>query len=192
MNRIFVNKLICFSFLCISFFEANAQQKNVLIAYYSSGGRTKDMAEAVRKGVASKGHLNIKLLPVKEVMINDLLKADAIIIGSPVQNANPAPEVLEFIRKWPFEGQPFKDKLGAVFVTAGGFSAGEELVQTSLLQAMLIYGMIVVGGPDWKSAFGASAIHDEDKYMSKQPDPYFLEKGFKLGERVAELVQRFH
>jgi len=83
-----------------------------------------------------------------------------------------------------------KNKLGAVFVTAGGLSSGEELVQSSLLHAMLVYGMIVMGGDDWKSSFGASGIHEEGKYQSKEIDNYFLDKGFRLGKRMAEVLTK--
>jgi multimeric flavodoxin WrbA len=50
------------------------------------------------------------------------------------------------MNRWPFEGTPLKDKIGAAFVSAGGISAGEELTQLSILHSMLIFGMIVVGG----------------------------------------------
>jgi NAD(P)H dehydrogenase (quinone) len=129
--------------------------------------------------------------PVAETTNQDVLAADAIILGSPVYNANPAPEVLKFIQGWPFEKTPLHDKIGAVFVTAGGISSGEELVQNALQNAMLIFGMVVVGGGEWTTPFGASAINEELKgYLDG--DELFSKKGEQLGRRVRDAVLRWN
>ncbi|MEY3151644.1 MAG: hypothetical protein RLZZ333_241 [Bacteroidota bacterium] len=172
--------------------QSIGQTKSVLIAYHSVNGHTAQMAKAIQKGIVESSDIKVIMKPANEVSTQELLDASAIIIGSPVYNANPSPEILSFIKSWPFEGQPLKNKLGAVFVTAGGLSSGEELVQSSLLHAMMVYGMIVIGGDDWKSSFGASGIHEEGKYQSKELDTYFLDKGFHLGKRVADVLKKIH
>jgi NAD(P)H dehydrogenase (quinone) len=172
--------------------QSIGQTKSVLIAYHSVNGHTAQMAKAIQKGIVESSDIKVIMKPANEVSTQELLDASAIIIGSPVYNANPSPEILSFIKSWPFEGQPLKNKLGAVFVTAGGVSSGEELVQSSLLHAMMVYGMIVIGGDDWKSSFGASGIHQEDKYNSKELDPYFLDKGYQLGKRLMEVLKKMH
>ena len=121
------------------------QRPSVLIAYYSRGGHTRAMAEAVAKGARSVREVDVKLLTIAETTNKEVLAADAIIVGSPVYNANVAPEVSSFLNRWPFEGSPLRDKLGAAFVTGGGISAGEELAQLTILHSMLLFGMIVVG-----------------------------------------------
>jgi len=149
------------------------------------------MASEVVKGVRSIKNVECILKSIEETTTEDLLMADAIILGSPVYNANAAPEVLDFIRKWPFQNQPLKDKLGAVFVSSGGISAGEELVQVNLLHAMMVFGMVVMGGEEWNAAFGASAITEEppfDMKKSEKIDPRFLKKGYGLGKRIAGWV----
>jgi NAD(P)H dehydrogenase (quinone) len=179
----------------LSFVTCVQAQKNkkVLITYYSKTNATHLMANAVAKGVESNKEVQLIFKSIEQTSQEDLLQADAIILGSPVYNANAAPEVLDFIRKWPFENKALKDKVGAVFVTAGGISAGEELVQVNLLHAMMIYGMVVMGGDEWTAAFGASAITHENPFevdKTKNIDPIFLNKGFALGKRVAEWVKR--
>lgn len=168
---------------------------NVLIVYYSAQGHTQALAEAVAKGARSVDGVNVVLKTVAETTTPDLLAADAIILGSPVYNANVAPEMQQFVNRWPFEGAPLRDKIGAAFVTAGGFSAGEELVQMNILHAMLIFGMIVVGGPDWQQPFGASGIVSEKPFETEMQmgkvDEQFLKKGEALGKRVAELARRW-
>ncbi|MCP5103459.1 MAG: flavodoxin family protein [bacterium] len=169
-----------------------AAPKKILVVYYSMTGNTEQMAEAAALGAKSVEGINVKLLPVKKAKIADVLEADGIILGTPVHNANIALPMMKFINSWPFEGAPLRNKIGAAFVTAGGISAGEELTQLNILHTMMLYGMIVVGGNDWKSAFGASAITEEppldSKLKQKKVDRYFLEKARGLGKRTAEVV----
>ncbi len=168
-------------------------QPQVLVTYYSREGHTKAMAEAVARGATQIKGTQVKLLPVSEVKTEDLLKADAIVVGSPVYNANVSPEISSFFASWPFEGAPLKDKIGAAFATGGGISAGEELTQLSILHSMLIFGMVVVGGPNWEQPFGASAITGEKPFSSETKgavDAKFLDKGEALGKRVATIAKR--
>lgn len=170
-----------------------ADDPEILVAYYSETGHTEALAESVVAGARSVDGVAVHLKPVGEATPADAQSADAVILGSPVYNANVAPPVMEFVNQWPLEGAPMKNTLGAAFVTGGGLSAGEELVQMQLLQAMLIFGMIVVGGPEWTQAFGASAITEEPPFDDPPDDsviaPDFADKGEALGERVARLAR---
>lgn len=171
-------------FLSIAGYSQNSP--SVLITYYSASGSTKKMAEAIYEGAKSVEGVQVKLLPVSEVKSQDLMEATAVIVGSPVYNSNPAPQVLEFLNSWPFDGRPMKDKLGAAFATGGGISIGEEGVMLDILRAMLIHGMIVMGGEEVESAFGASAITGEGPFGKEKVDDLFLKKGAGLGKRVAQ------
>ncbi|SHN35630.1 NAD(P)H dehydrogenase (quinone) [Cyclobacterium lianum] len=161
---------------------------SILIAYYSGSGNTKAMAEAVARGVEQVENVSYTIKCVNEVSGEEVLNASAIILGSPVYNANIAPQVQEFINSWPFEGRPLKNKIGAVFVTGGGFSLGEESVMFGMIRAMLVHGMLIIGGAETEAAFGASAITGEGDFAGKEVDPLFLKKAEGLGKRVAELV----
>lgn len=149
------------------------------------------MAHAVADGASSVGGVTVWVRKTDEVTEKELLEADAIIVGSPVYNANVSPEVSRFIASWPFEGQPLKNKIGGAFVTGGGISAGEEIVQMNILQSMLVFGMIVAGGPEWTQPFGASAITGERPFDSEFVGEPFLGKGRKLGQRIAEITKTF-
>ena len=166
-------------------------QVNVLIVYDSQTGNTGLMAKAVADGAESVEGVEVLKQKTSETTDDDLMRANAIIVGSPVYNANVTPEVSRFIASWPFEDQPLKDKIGAAFVTAGGISAGEEIVQMNILQSMLVFGMIAVGGPEWTQPFGASAITGEYPFDG-EPARQFLDKGYQLGERVAKLAVRMN
>jgi len=187
-----------FSLIIILFlfglFDALGQPVHVLIAYHSETGNTEAMANAVAEGARTVNEVTVTLKPVSEVTASDLLDADAIIVGSPVYNANVSPEISAFIASWPFEGEPLKDKIGAAFVSAGGISAGEEIVQMNILQSMLVFGMVVVGGPDWKQPFGASSVTSEMPFTTtsaEETEDLFLRKGHSLGARVAAITVRF-
>jgi NAD(P)H dehydrogenase (quinone) len=170
----------------------------VLVVFYSQSGNTEKLARAVAEGARSVDGVEVELKRVGETSERDVLAADAIVLGSPVYNANVAPAVQEFINGWPFRDAPLRDKVGAAFVTAGAISAGEEIVQMNILHSMLVFGMIVVGGPTWRQAFGASAIVAEDPAHGSDgaeerraaSEAYFHDKGKALGARVAELAVR--
>jgi NAD(P)H dehydrogenase (quinone) len=185
-------ELLLFLFLLFPQAVVGQERAFVLVVYHSVEGKTRQMAEAVAEGAKRVQHVRVKLTTVSEATEEDVLKADAIIVGSPVYNANVAPAVQEFINRWPFQNAPLRDKIGAAFTTGGGISAGEELVQLNLLHSMLIFGLIVVGGPDWKSAFGASAVTAEEPFEVRDQNvsEQFLKKGRALGERVALLAAK--
>jgi NAD(P)H dehydrogenase (quinone) len=180
--------LLSFLFLSLPFLGHGQGQPTVLIAYYSQSGNTKTLAHAVEEGAKSVAGVRVFLLPIDQVSNKEVLEADAIVVGSPVYNANVAPEVQRFINSWPFEGRPLKNKLGAAFVTGGGISIGEELVQLNLLHSMLIQGMLVMGGEETEAAFGASAITGEVPFQTGKVEEQFLAKARGLGKRVAEIA----
>jgi NAD(P)H dehydrogenase (quinone) len=175
-------------FLSLPFLGHGQGQPTVLIAYFSQSGNTKTLAHAVEEGAKSVAGVRVLLLPIDQVSNKEVLEADAIVVGSPVYNANVAPEVQKFINSWPFEGRPLKNKLGAAFVTGGGISIGEELVQLNLLHSMLIQGMLVMGGEETEAAFGASAITGEAPFQTGKVEEQFLAKARGLGKRVAEMA----
>jgi NAD(P)H dehydrogenase (quinone) len=183
-------------FLFLSFLAGTSvfsQTKTVvLVVFYSEQGHTKEMAEAVAGGAAKEADVTVVLKSVKDATTKDVLAADAIIVGSPVFNGAVAPQVQEFINSWPFKNAPLKDKIGAAFATGGGISSGEEFVQMGILRSMMIFGMIVAGGPDWTTAFGASAVTGEAPFESQNMTlrPQFAKKGELLGQRIAQLARR--
>lgn len=166
--------------------------QHVLIVYYSETGHTARLADAVAAGARGVEGSDVRLLSVDSVSHADITWADALIVGSPVHAANVSAPILKFLGSLPFDGR-MRDKVGAAFVTAGGMSAGEETVQLAILRAMLVYNMIIVGGPSWTEAFGASAVTGEppfaDTAATPSIDSIFVEKGSKLGERVAAVAK---
>ncbi len=184
-------RILSILFMCLIPTTLLAQR--ILVTYYTQSGHTKAMAEAVANGATSLPGTEVRLLTTDSTSSDDLLWADAIIVGSPVHAANVPAPIAEAISRWPWPDK-LKDKIGAAFVTGGGISAGEELTQLNLIHTFLIYGMIVVGGPTWDQAFGASAITEERPFAHENDagavDAQFLTKAEALGMRVAKVAKR--
>jgi len=164
----------------------------VLVAYSSQSGHTRVMAESVAAGARAVAGTLVTLAPVDSIDAAQLRAAHAVVVGSPVHNANVAVPVLAFMGRWPFP-DGMRDKVGAAFVTGGGISSGEEEVQAAILRVMLMYGMIVVGGPDWSQGLGAFAVTGEAPWDTLPPGQVagrFLQKAVRLGTRVATVTRQ--
>jgi len=155
----------------------------VLILYYTKSGNTKKLAEEVAKGVQEVKDVTCVLKPVSEVTGEDFLMSDGIIAGSPVYFGTMAAEMKEIFDKFIGLRKQMEDKIGAAFATSGDPSGGKETTIFSILQAMLIYGMIIVGDPlDATGHYGIAC--------TGAPDKQTCLNAAKLGKRVASLVKR--
>jgi len=117
-----------------------------LIVYYSRTGTTKKMAELIAEEARSAG-LEIDLLSVSEVKPEQLLDYEGIIMGSPTYYGTLAAELKELLdRSISFHGK-LDGKIGAAFSSAANIAGGNESTILSILEAMLIHGMIIQGDP---------------------------------------------
>ncbi|MBD3246642.1 MAG: flavodoxin family protein [Candidatus Omnitrophica bacterium] len=132
----------------------------ILISYYSRGGHTKQMAELIREGL-QKEKVETDLLPVDQVEPEDLLKYDGIIVGSPTYYGVCAAEIKAlFDKSVAFHGK-LDGKLGGAFSSAANVGGGNETTVLSILQMMLIHGMVVQG--DWKGDhYGPVSVGEVD------------------------------
>ncbi len=55
----------------------------ILIVYHSQTGNTRQMAEAVARGVGSVDHVMSLLKPAHLTTLDDLLSCSGLVIGSP-------------------------------------------------------------------------------------------------------------
>ena len=56
-------------------------EPSVLIAYHSLSGNTETMAKAIYEGVSSVEGVNVKIMKIKDIQKEEILSADAIIVG---------------------------------------------------------------------------------------------------------------
>ena len=155
----------------------------VLVLYYSRTGNTKKLAQEIAKGVQKVEGVKCVVKSASEVTKEDFLSSDGIIAGSPVYFGTMAAELKEIFDKFVGIRDEMEDKIGAAFATAGDASGGKETTMISIIQAMLIYGMIVVGDPlDATGHYGVACLGYPDKETASN--------AMKLGERVALLVKK--
>jgi len=159
----------------------------VLVTYHSATGNTEKMAQGVADGARAVAGTSVVLKRVGEVAANDLLSADAVIVGSPVYFGNMSGEVKTFFDNWTLKFDLFRDrkmrnKVGAAFATGGGISSGKEVTILTILGAMLLNQMIAVSGG---GGFGASATTGPE---SPGIDEKKLADARDLGKRVAEVA----
>ena len=155
----------------------------VLVTYYSSTGHTKKLAEEIASGVRAVDGIRCVVKPAAQVTKDDFLAADGIIAGSPVYFGTMAAELKEVFEKYVGIRNQMGDKVGAAFASSADPSGGKETTMISIIQAMLIYGMIVVGDPlDATGHYGVSCVG--------APDSSTAANAAKLGNRVALLVKK--
>jgi NAD(P)H dehydrogenase (quinone) len=151
----------------------------VLVIYDSRTGNTEKMADAVAEGVRQVEGASVTVMNVEKAKLDDLLAADAIILGSPTYYGNMSGRMKELLdTTFNIHGK-LKGKVGGAFTSSGGIACGAETTLLAMLQAMLVHGMIVQGRPDDKH-YGATAL--------EAPDEQAAGSCKELGARVATLA----
>jgi NAD(P)H dehydrogenase (quinone) len=155
----------------------------ILVLFFSKGGNTKKLAEAILKGVESVEGVEGVLKHTDDVTKEDFVSSDGIIAGSPVYFGVMAAQLKKIFDEFVGVRKKMEGKIGAAFATSADPSGGKETTMMSIIQVMLIYGMVIVGDPMAATGhFGTACVG--------APDSGSLENGMKLGQRVAELAKR--
>jgi NAD(P)H dehydrogenase (quinone) len=170
--------------------QVPSSQARVLIAYHSVSGNTEKMAQGVSDGATSVAGTTVDLKRVSDVAMEDLLSADAVIVGSPVYFGNVSGDVKTFLDNWLLKFGVFRDakmrnKVAAAFVTGAAISNGKETAMQAIHAALLINQMVIVSAGGAFGAYGASATTGPD---SPGIDDKELETARALGKRVAEFA----
>jgi NAD(P)H dehydrogenase (quinone) len=154
----------------------------VLIAYFSHGGNTRKMAEALSLAVNQAG-CQAQIKKINDTTLDDMRGADGIILGSPCYFGNMAAPVKQFLDdsialfgKGELVGKP-----AGAFASTGGIGGGGELTILAMLSGLLIHGMVVQGLRKG-GHFGPLAIGE--------PDQRVLEECQRYGEQFAGLVKK--
>ncbi|HPE64277.1 MAG TPA: NAD(P)H-dependent oxidoreductase [Methanothrix sp.] len=153
----------------------------LLVVYHSRSGNTAKMAEAVAEG-ARNGGADVVMKKVDEATVEDLAAADGVVFGAPTYFGTLSAEMKSFIDKSVRVRGKLESKVGAAFTSSGSLSGGNETTLISIIEAMLIHGMIIVGDPiETGGHYGAVAVG--------APDAGALIACRKLGERVAKFAK---
>ncbi|MGZ3525815.1 MAG: flavodoxin family protein [Thermodesulfobacteriota bacterium] len=155
----------------------------VLILYHSKGGNTRKLAERIGEGVESVSGVKVLLKSTQEVKKEDFVDSAGIIAGSPVYFGAMAYDLKRVFDEFVVIRKKMENKVGAAFATSGDPSGGKETTIISIIQCLLIYGMMIVGDPmDATGHYGVACVGAPDEKIS--------ENGRKLGRRVADLCKK--
>jgi NAD(P)H dehydrogenase (quinone) len=151
-----------------------------IVIYYSRSGNTKQMAEMMAKAMGDGG-LATDCKSVDKVKVDDLLKYDAIVIGSPTYYGGMAAQIKQLIDDGVVQHGQLDGKVGAAFTSAANIGGGNETTILSIIQAMLISGMVVQGDPQGDH-YGPVSIGKPDQRVEKLCA--------RWGRRIAELTKK--
>ncbi|NLE30292.1 MAG: flavodoxin family protein [Phycisphaerae bacterium] len=150
----------------------------ILVTYYSQTGHTQSMAEQVMQGAEAAG-ARVTVSDIQHISVQDLPGYDGIIIGSPTYYGLMAGSIKELIdQSVQYHGQ-LAGKIGGAFASSANIGGGNETTVLSILQVMLVHGMVVQGSATGDH-YGPVGINVPDERVKKQCQA--------LGRRVAELA----
>ncbi len=151
-----------------------------LVIYYSRSGNTKQMAKTIAQAM-SNAKLATKCKSVTDTKIDDLLAADAIVVGSPTYYGRLAAPIAQFFDDSVSRHGKLDGKIGAAFASSSNIAGGNETTILSIIGMLLIHGMIVQGDPQGDH-YGPVSIG--------KPDDRVITQCQRRGQRIAELTMK--
>jgi len=151
-----------------------------LVIYYSRSGNTKRMAEVIADAMNEAG-LATKCKDVGETKVDDLLKADAIVVGSPTYYGRMAASIAQLFDDSVSEHGKLDGKIGGAFSSSANIGGGNETTITCIINMMLIHGLIIHGDPQGDH-YGPVSIGKPDERVAGQCK--------RRGQRIAQLTKR--
>ena len=155
----------------------------VLVLYYSKGGNTRKLAEDILTGVNSVDGVEGVLKGTDEVQKDDFLQAGGVIAGSPVYFGTMAAPLKQVFDEFVSTRKKMDGKVGAAFTTSADPTGGKETTMMAIIQALLIYGMVITGD-------GMAATGHYGTACVGKPDEKTTQHAFQLGRRVALLAEK--
>ena len=149
-----------------------------LVIYYSRSGNTKQMAEVISSSMTETG-LSTSCKDVESVSNDDLLAADAIVIGSPTYYGHMASQIGKMLDDSVSKHGKLDGKVGAAFSSSANIGGGNETAILSIINALMIHGMIVQGDPQGDH-YGPVSIG--------KPDDRVVSQCQRRGQRIAKLT----
>ncbi len=157
----------------------------VLVMYYSKTGNTRKLAEHIADGIRSVSGVDVLVKSTQEVTREDFANAAGVIAGSPVYFGLLAADLKRVFDEFIGVRKTMENKVGAAFATSGFWAGGNETTMMSIIQCMLIYGMLIVGDPMSATGhYGSASV--------AAPDEKDIDTARRLGARVAELCKKLN
>ncbi|MEM1508486.1 MAG: flavodoxin domain-containing protein [Thermofilaceae archaeon] len=164
----------------------NGEKIKVLVVYDSWTGNVERMAKAVAEGAVEEG-AEVKVVKVDEVNIDEVPIYDGYAFGSPTHCGTMSYKMNYFFNKQliKYWGK-LRYKVAVAFTSSGGLSGGNEMALWSIISAILNFGMMTFGVPDYVAHgvtlhYGAIAIGE--------PDENSLKACRLLGKKLVEHIR---
>jgi NAD(P)H dehydrogenase (quinone) len=155
----------------------------ILVVYDSRSGNTEALALAVAKGAEATDDVEVTVKKTEQTKPADLLAADGIIMGSPTYFGQMSAKLKALIDQSVQVHKQLGGKVGGAFTSSGGTASGAETTLLSIVNAMLIHGMIVQGRAD-DAHYGVAVMG--------APSKEDLVECELLGKNVALLVKKLN
>ena len=149
----------------------------VLIVYYSRSGNTERMANIIAEAI-KENNVDVECKKVENTDPKELLDFDGVVIGSPTYYGSMAAEIKKLIDDSVTYHGKLEGKVGAAFSSAA--ITGQETTVMSILEALLIHGMIIQGDSGGQH-YGATTVGKPNESEKKWCQ--------RFGRRIAELVK---
>tara|TARA_B100000700_G_scaffold322187_2_gene423094 strand:+ start:3541 stop:4122 length:582 start_codon:yes stop_codon:yes gene_type:complete len=182
---------------------------NVIIFYFSRGGHTRALADAIAEGVHATGAeallrtvetdsdaASMRDLPLSK---DELVSCDGLIMGSPTRFGHMSASLQKFwestSREW-LNGELI-DKPAAVFTTSSSLHGGQESTLLNIALPLLHHGMLLTGIPYDQpslhhadaggSPYGAGALNQNPNAKLTANE---RASAIALGQRVATIARQ--
>ena len=144
------------------------------VLYYSKTGNTKQMAEIIVEGMTAVDGVEAKAFSIEDIDENWIKESKCIVLGTPIYLAS----MCGAVKSW-LEGPSMKyglaGKIGGAFATADYLHGGGELGIQTILDHMLVLGMLTYSGG---GTYGNPVIHLGPVALNERPDD--IKAVFKL------------
>ena len=151
-----------------------------IVVYYSRSGNTRHMGEVIAEAMNDAG-LNTDCRSVEEVTPEELAGYDAIVIGSPCYYGQMAGQIKSLMDETVSIHGRLNGKVGGAFSCSANIGGGNETTIISILEAMLVSGMVVQGDPQGDH-YGPVSVG--------KPDERVEQTCRRRGQRIAELTNK--
>ena len=164
---------------------------NSAILYHSKTGHTKLAAEMIVTGLQSIPGMQAMAFPVEEIDEEWARESRCLIVGTPIYLAS----VSGTIKTWlegPFRKCEPAGKIGGAFATADYIHGGAELGIRTILDHMMVLGMLAYSGG---GSYGKPVIHlgpvAVSGHLEESRDTFIL-YGKRMAMKTLELFGDSH
>ncbi len=135
------------------------------------------------KGAEQVSDVEVTVQKAKQTSLDDLLAANDIIMGSPTYFGQMSAKLKALIDESVEVYKKLVEKVGAAFTSSGGTASGAETTLLSIVQTMLIHGMVISGN---------AAGNHYGVAVSGAPKPHDLENCEELGRNVPNVAKKLN